>query len=143
MNGNSGRSSIVRALGLETLARWGKLLSFVAQHCSLVEPKHLSVDANIYAQVEVKYISMKEDLQLGKLKENCLLLKLCRNILTYRDCSLAVAASVALTNRGTYRGLLSAIWVLVAQWLERLTGDQKVAGSIPVLGLRNIFLSLR
>ena len=32
----------------------------------------------------------------------------------------------------TYRGLLSAISVLVAQWLERLTGDQKVAGSIPV-----------
>ena len=27
---------------------------------------------------------------------------------------------------------LSAIWVLVAQWLEHLTGDQKVAGSIPV-----------
>ena len=50
----------------------------MAQHCSLVEPKHLSVDANIYAQVEVKYISMKEDLQLGKLKENCLLLKLYR-----------------------------------------------------------------
>ena len=34
--------------------------------------------------------------------------------------------------RSTHRSLLSAIWVLVAQWLERLTGDQKVAGSIPV-----------
>ena len=33
-----------------------------------------------------------------------------------------------------YPGLRSAIWVLVAQWLERLTGDQKVAGSIPVWG---------
>ena len=33
-----------------------------------------------------------------------------------------------------HRGLLSAIQVLVAQWLERLTGDQKVAGSIPIWG---------
>ena len=40
---------------------------------------------------------------------------------------------------GTYRGLLSAIWVLVAQWLERLTGDQKVAGPIPVWGSETFF----
>ena len=40
---------------------------------------------------------------------------------------------------GTHRGLLSAIWVLVAQWLERLTGDQKVAGSIPVWGSEAFF----
>ena len=39
----------------------------------------------------------------------------------------------------TYRGLLSAIWVLVAQWLERLTGDQKIAGSIPVWGSETSF----
>ena len=39
----------------------------------------------------------------------------------------------------TYRGLLSAIWVLVAQWLERLTRDQKVAGSIPVWGSETFF----
>ena len=31
----------------------------------------------------------------------------------------------------THRSLLSAILVLVAQWLERLTGDQNVVGSIP------------
>ena len=31
------------------------------------------------------------------------------------------------------RVVASAIWVLVAQWLERLTRDQKVTGSIPVL----------
>ena len=36
-------------------------------------------------------------------------------------------------------GLLSAIWVLVAQWLERLTGDQKVAGSIPVWNSETFF----
>ena len=42
---------------------------------------------------------MKDDLQLGKLKENCLLLKL----------------------------------------LKRLTGDQKVAGSIPVRGSEIFF----
>ena len=53
-------------------------------------------------------------------KENCLLLKL-----TVRT--------------GTYRDLLSAIWVLLAQWLERLTGDQKVAGSIPVWGSETFF----
>ena len=33
--------------------------------------------------------------------------------------------------------LRSAIWVLIAQWLERLTGDQKVVGSSPVWELRN------
>ena len=27
--------------------------------------------------------------------------------------------------------LRSAIWVLIAQWLERLTGDLKVVGSSP------------
>ena len=34
---------------------------------------------------------------------------------------------------------ISTIWVLVAQWLERLTGDQKVAGSIPVWGWETFF----
>ena len=34
------------------------------------------------------------------------------------------------------------IWVLVAQWLERLTGDQKVVGTIPVWGLEIVFLRL-
>ena len=32
-----------------------------------------------------------------------------------------------------------AIWVLVAQWLEHLTGDQKVAGSVPVWDLETFF----
>ena len=31
-----------------------------------------------------------------------------------------------------------AIWVLIAQWLERLTGDQKVVGSSPAWELRNV-----
>ena len=34
----------------------------------------------------------------------------------------------------TLRSILSAIWVLLAQWLEHLTGDQKIAGSILVWG---------
>ena len=33
--------------------------------------------------------------------------------------------------------LRSAIWVLIAQWLERLTGDQKVVGLSPTWELRN------
>ena len=35
---------------------------FVAQHCSFVEPKHLSVqvDANIYARIEAKCLSVEE-----------------------------------------------------------------------------------
>ena len=40
---------------------------------------------------------MKDDLQLGKLKENCLLLKLYRKLrkmFTYRDCCLAVRVSL-------------------------------------------------
>ena len=57
---------------------------------------------------------MKDDLQLGKLKENCLLLKLYRKLrkmflspYVRRDCCLAVRVSRLRT--GTYRGLLSAI----------------------------------
>ena len=34
------------------------------------------------------------------------------------------------------------IWVLVAQWLERLMGHQKIAGLIPVWGSEIIFLSI-
>ena len=34
-----------------------------------------------------------------------------------------LAVRVSRVRTGTHRGLLSAIWVLVAQWLERLTGD--------------------
>ena len=47
--------------------------------------------------------------------------------------------SLDMSRTGIYRGLLSAIWVLVAQWLERLTGDQKVAGSIPVWASETFF----
>ena len=32
----------------------------MAQHCSFVEPKHLSIDGNIYAQVEAKCLSFEE-----------------------------------------------------------------------------------
>ena len=35
-----------------------------------------------------------------------------------------------------------SIWVSVAQWLERLTGHQKVASSIPVWGSEIVFLRL-
>ena len=36
-------------------------------------------------------------------------------------------------NQYTYLTLIT-IWDFVAQWLEGLTGDQKVTGSIPVRG---------
>ena len=71
---------------------------------------------------------MKDDLQLGKLKENCLLLKLYRKL-----------RKLFLNPRRESNGLLSAIWVLVAEWLERLTGDQKVAGPIPIWGSETVF----
>ena len=34
------------------------------------------------------------------------------------------------------------IWVLVAQWLESLTGHHKVAGLIPVWGSEIVFLRI-
>ena len=34
---------------------------------------------------------------------------------------------------------LIAIWVLIAQWLERLTGDQNVVGSSPAWELLGNF----
>ena len=37
---------------------------------------------------------------------------------------------------------LLIIWVLAAQWLERLTGHQKAVGSIPVWGSEIIFLRI-
>ena len=58
-------------------------------------------------------------------------------VLQFIYCCLAVRVSRLRT--GTHRNLLSAIWVLVAQWLERLTGDQKVAGSIRVWGSETFF----
>ena len=58
----------------------------------------------------------------------------------YRHIETAVLAVRMLHVRtSTHRSLFSAIWVLVAQWLERLTGDQKVAGSIPVWGSETFF----
>ena len=114
---------------------------------------------NLHIKQTKIYTCMKDDLQLGKLKENCLLLKLYRKLrkmFTYRDCCLAVRVSLLWT--GMYRDLLSAIWVLVTQashriirathislkhlthlTLEHLTGDQKVAGSIPVWGSETFF----
>ena len=66
----------------------------------------------------------EDDLQLGKLKENCLLLKLYRKL---RKMFLSPRRELnpqpSDRQPSTFRGL---------------TGDQKVAGSIPV-----IFLSLR
>ena len=41
-------------------------------------------------------------------------------------------ATQALSQTTIHRSLLSVIWILVAQWLEHLTGNQKIAGSIPV-----------
>ena len=60
--------------------------------------------------------------------------KICRHIET---AVLSVRMSHVRTS--THRSLLSVIWVLVAQLLERLTGDQKVAGSIPVWGSEIFF----
>ena len=54
------------------------------------------------------------------------------------------SALIACMNQYTSYNLLFTIWVLVAQWLERLTEGQKISGSILMfMGLRNIFLSLR
>ena len=39
---------------------------------------------------------------------------------------LALARMSSVQNRATHRGILSAIWLLAAQSLERLTGDNKV-----------------
>ena len=76
--------------------------------------------------------------------ENCSLLKLYRKLrkmfLSPRRESNLQPSDLrwdALTIE-LHRGL-SAIWILVAQWLERLTGDQKVAGSIPVWGSETFF----
>ena len=49
------------------------------------------------------------------------------------ETELVVRMSYVWTS--THRGFFSAIWV--AQQLKRLTGDQKVAGFIYRLGLRN------
>ena len=58
----------------------------------------------------------------------------------YRHIETAMSAvRMPHVRTSTHRGLLSAIWVLIAQWLERLTGDQKVAGSIPVWGSETFF----
>ena len=35
----------------------------------------------------------------------------------------------------------SAIWDLIAQWLERLTGDQKVVGSSPACWANNTVMA--
>ena len=71
-----------------------------------------SLDMSVYL-INV-YICMKDDLQLGKLKENCLLLKL-------------------------YRKLRKMLMTYLTEWLKCLTGDQKVAGSIPVWGSETFF----
>ena len=60
--------------------------------------------------------------------------KICRHIET---AVLSVRMSPVRTS--THCSLLSVIWVLVARWLERLTKDQKVAGSIPVWGSETFF----
>ena len=94
------------------------------------------------------------------LKENCLLLKLYRKLrkmflsprwesnlqpsdlrwdtLTIIETAV-LAVRVSRLRTSTHCGLLSAIWVLVVQWLEHLTRDQKVAGSIPVWGSETFF----
>ena len=41
------------------------------KHCSFVEPKHLSVDANIYAQVEAKCLSIEETQPVFEAKYSC------------------------------------------------------------------------
>ena len=61
---------------------------------------------------------------------------------TYRDCCISstyVAPQWSHVRTSTYRSFLFAIWLLVAQWLKRLTGYQNVAGSIPVWGSETFF----
>ena len=88
-------------------------------------------------QMESKKFSSSRNVNvILNILENCLLLKLYRK--TQKNVS---EPQKGIT--GIHRGLLSAIWVLVAQWLERLTGDQKVAGSIPVCGSETFFWVLR
>ena len=57
----------------------------------------------------------------------------------YRETAV-LPGHVSRVRTSTHRGLLSAIWVLAAQWLERLTGEhQKVVGLIPVWGSETFF----
>ena len=60
--------------------------------------------------------------------------KICRHIET-----AVLAARMSHVRTNTHCSLLSVIWVLVIQLLERLTRDQKVAGSIPVWGSETFF----
>ena len=53
----------------------------------------------------------------------------------YRQIETAeLGVRMSLTNQDISQPCLFHLSLGIAQWLERLTGDQKVAGSIPVLG---------
>ena len=93
-----------------------RIISEISNHACI------GLDMSVYLINE--YICMKNDLQLGKLKENCLLLKLHRklrkmflspfihiySLIRYTDISRLLFSSTCMTlTNGTYRGLLSAI----------------------------------
>ena len=55
-----------------------------------------------------------------------------------RTHNLMIAGEISSEKCPTAKyNLCSAIWVPITQWLERLTGDQKVVGSSPAWELRN------
>ena len=62
-------------------------------------------------------------------------------LIKYRHIKTAVlTVRMSHVRTSTHRSLFSVIWVMVAQLLEHLTRDQKVAGSIPVWGWEIFFL---
>ena len=110
-------------------------------------------DCRVYQNLICIYtdsLCMKDDLQLGKLKENCLLLKLYRKLRKiflsprreYISRLLFSSTCVALTNRCiSWRSLChlspGSSMVRASHWTSEGCGfDSR-------LGLRNIFLSLR
>ena len=76
---------------------------------------------------------------------NCLLLKLNRKLrkmfLSLRTTfwPLNYQAQTAERRLRCVPVRIRIVWFLAAQWSERLTGDQKVAGSIPVWGSETFF----
>ena len=93
-------------------------------HCKAMKPAYMEAAEEIHVNKKVCiYIYMKmTQLQLGKLKENCSLLKLYRKL---RKMFLSPR------RESNPRNLLISG--------ETLTGDQKVAGSIPVWGSETFF----
>ena len=101
-----------------------------------------SLDMSVYLINE--YICMKDDLQLGKLKENCLLYrKLTKMFLSPRRES-NIAVRVSRLRTGTYRAWPSLCHLSPGSSMVRASHRRSEGcGFASRLGLRNIFLSLR